>query len=110
MKLRYRGRTDVGKTREHNEDDYGFGEGAQVERYGELLVVCDGMGGHAAGEVASHLGVETIIAAPATSSHVEVSKDDREALGIPEGLIRYSVGIEDADDLIADLEQALAAI
>ena len=33
-----------------------------------------------------------------------------EALGIPEGLIRYSVGVEDADDLIADLEQALAAI
>jgi len=60
---------------------------------------------------AANLGaVETIIAAPATSSHVEVSKDDREALGIPEGLIRYSVGIEDADDLIADLEQALAAI
>lgn len=60
---------------------------------------------------AANLGaVETIIAAPATSSHVEVSKEDREALGIPEGLIRYSVGIEDTEDLIADLEQALAAV
>lgn len=76
MKLRYRGRTDVGKTREHNEDDYGFGEGAQVERYGELLVVCDGMGGHAAGEVASHLGVETIIAA----YYSDPSEDRMEAL------------------------------
>jgi cystathionine gamma-synthase len=60
---------------------------------------------------AANLGaVETIISAPATSSHVEVSAEDRAALGIPEGLIRYSVGIEDPDDLIADLEQALAAV
>jgi len=60
---------------------------------------------------AANLGaVETIISAPATSSHVEVTAADRAALGIPEGLIRYSVGIEDADDLIADLDQGLAAI
>src|SRR5690606_23781134 len=60
---------------------------------------------------AANLGaVETIISAPATSSHVEVSAEDRAALGIPEGLIRYSVGIEDPDDLIADLAQALAAV
>jgi len=41
---------------------------------------------------------------------VEVSEAQRAAMGIPESLIRYSVGIEDVDDLIADLEQALAII
>jgi protein phosphatase len=61
MKLRYSARTDVGKTRDHNEDSYGVGGGEQAERMGELLVVCDGMGGHAAGEVASQIGVETIL-------------------------------------------------
>jgi cystathionine gamma-synthase len=57
---------------------------------------------------AANLGaVETIAGPPATTSHVECSSEEREAMGIPEGLIRYSVGIEDADDLIADLSQAL---
>ena len=57
---------------------------------------------------AANLGaVETVAGPPATTSHVECSPEEREAMGIPEGLIRYSVGIEDADDLIADLEQAL---
>jgi cystathionine gamma-synthase len=59
---------------------------------------------------AANLGaVETIAGPPATTSHVECTPEEREAMGIPEGLIRYSVGIEDADDLIADLTQALAA-
>jgi cystathionine gamma-synthase len=58
---------------------------------------------------AANLGaVETIAGPPATTSHVECTAQEREAMGIPEGLIRYSVGIEDAGDLIADLEQALA--
>jgi cystathionine gamma-synthase len=58
---------------------------------------------------AANLGaVETIAGPPATTSHVECSAEERAAMGIPEGLIRYSVGIEDAGDLIADLEQALA--
>jgi cystathionine gamma-synthase len=57
---------------------------------------------------AANLGsVETIAGPPATTSHVEVSAEQRAELGIPEALIRYSVGIEDADDLIADLDHAL---
>ncbi|MGB9300991.1 MAG: PLP-dependent transferase, partial [Anaerolineae bacterium] len=43
-----------------------------------------------------------------TTSHVECTAQERETLGIPESLVRYSVGIEDTEDLIADLEQALA--
>jgi len=58
---------------------------------------------------AANLGaVETIVGPPATTSHVEVSPADRAAMGIPEALVRYSVGIEDVDDLISDLSQALA--
>ena len=51
--------------------------------------------------------VETVVGPPATTSHVENTPEERAAMGIPEGLIRYSVGIEDTDDLIADLSQAL---
>jgi cystathionine gamma-synthase len=60
---------------------------------------------------AANLGaVETVVAPPRTSSHVESSRAEREAMGIPESLIRYSVGIEDTEDLIADLEQALSVV
>jgi len=59
--------------------------------------------------LAANLGaVETIAGPPATTSHVECTQKEREAMGIPESLIRYSVGIENAEDLIADLEQAFA--
>jgi cystathionine gamma-synthase len=58
--------------------------------------------------LAANLGaVETVAGPPATTSHVESSPAERAASGIPEALIRYSVGIEDAEDLIADLRQAL---
>jgi cystathionine gamma-synthase len=58
--------------------------------------------------LAANLGaVDTIAGPPATTSHVECTAEEREALGIPESLMRYSVGIEDREDLIADLEQAL---
>jgi len=57
---------------------------------------------------AANLGaVETVAGPPATTSHVECTPEQRAAMGIPESLIRYSVGIEDTDDLIADLQQAL---
>ncbi len=62
---------------------------------------------HAAANLGS---VETIVGPPATTSHVECSPEERAELGIPEGLVRYSAGIEDIEDLIADLEQALNRI
>ncbi len=61
--------------------------------------------------LAANLGaVETVAGPPATTSHVESSPEERAASGIPEALIRYSVGIEDAEDLIADLRQALESL
>lgn len=58
---------------------------------------------------AANLGaVETTIGPPATTSHVECTAAERAEMGIPESLIRYSAGIEDIDDLLADLHQALA--
>jgi cystathionine gamma-synthase len=58
--------------------------------------------------LAANLGaVETLAGPPSTTSHVESTKQERAAAGIPEALIRYSVGIEDAEDLIGDLGQAL---
>ena len=60
--------------------------------------------------LAANLGaVETLAGVPATTSHVECTPEERAAMGIPEGLVRYSVGIEDAGDLIADLGQAFTA-
>jgi len=61
--------------------------------------------------LAANLGaVETVAGPPATTSHVECTREEREAMGIPEALIRYSVGIEETDDLIADLRRALATL
>ncbi|HVB87024.1 MAG TPA: cystathionine gamma-synthase family protein [Candidatus Dormibacteraeota bacterium] len=58
--------------------------------------------------LAANLGaVETVAGPPATTSHVESTPAERKASGIPEALIRYSVGIEDVADLIADLQRAL---
>ena len=52
-------------------------------------------------------GISTLVSHPAGISSVQMPKDVREAAGIAEGLIRVSVGIEDADDLLTDFEQAL---
>lgn len=52
-------------------------------------------------------GVDSLVSEPRHSSHAHLSSDERAKLGIPDGFLRLSVGIEDADDLIADLEQAL---
>jgi methionine-gamma-lyase len=53
-------------------------------------------------------GVETLIEHPASMTHAGMAREDRLAAGITDGLVRYSVGIEDAADLVADLEQALS--
>jgi cystathionine gamma-synthase len=59
--------------------------------------------------MAANLGqVDTVVGPPSTTSHVECTEEERRAAGIPEGLIRYSAGIEDTEDLVADLSQALA--
>jgi len=55
-------------------------------------------------------GVETLISHPASMTHASVPPEDRKRLGITDGLVRISVGIEDVEDLIADLDQALAKI
>lgn len=61
--------------------------------------------------LAASLGsVSTLAGPPRTTSHVELTEEQRALLGIPESLIRYSVGIENVEDLIADLDQALTLI
>ena len=54
-------------------------------------------------------GVESLICHPARMTHGSIPKEDRERRGVTDGLLRLSVGIEDADDLLDDLKQALAA-
>ena len=53
-------------------------------------------------------GVESLVNHPAIMTHASVPREVREAGGVTDSLIRLSVGVEDLDDLIADLEQALA--
>lgn len=61
--------------------------------------------------MAANLGqVDTVVGPPAVTSHVELTDEERAAAGIPEGLIRYAVGIEDVEDLRADLQAALAKL
>jgi cystathionine beta-lyase/cystathionine gamma-synthase len=55
-------------------------------------------------------GVETLISHPATMTHASVPETERQRLGITDGLVRISVGIEDVDDIITDLDQALASL
>ena len=55
-------------------------------------------------------GVETLISHPATMTHAGYTQAERDALGIGQGLVRISVGCEDAEDLLADLRRALEAV
>lgn len=61
--------------------------------------------------LAASLGsVSTLAGPPRTTSHVELTEEQRKQLGIPETLIRYSVGIENSEDLIEDMERALSLV
>ena len=61
--------------------------------------------------LAANLGqVDTVVGPPSVTSHVECTEEERRAAGIPEGLIRYSAGIEDLADLQADMDQALSIL
>jgi cystathionine gamma-lyase/cystathionine beta-lyase/cystathionine gamma-lyase/homocysteine desulfhydrase len=55
-------------------------------------------------------GVETLISHPATMTHAALGEKGRRAIGITDGMVRISVGIENIEDLLSDLDQALAAI
>ena len=55
-------------------------------------------------------GVETLISHPASMTHASVPEERRNRIGITDGLVRISAGIEDVADLLGDLEQALAAV
>lgn len=76
----------------------GLEAGKQLMNHVELATLAVSLG-----------GVETLIEHPASMTHAGMSGDEREAAGFTDGLVRYSVGIEDVDDLIADLAQALDA-
>ena len=54
-------------------------------------------------------GVESLVGHPATMTHATVPREMREAMGLTDGLVRLSVGIEETEDLIADLDQAILA-
>ena len=90
------------------EQQYGFGGMLAIELAG---------GGKAADRFIRRLtiwthapslgGTESLVCEPRYNSHALLSSEERAAIGIPDGFIRLSVGLENADDLIADLEQAL---
>jgi methionine-gamma-lyase len=74
----------------------GFEAGKTMMNNVELAVLAVSLG-----------GIETLIQHPASMTHSKLSKEAREKAGITEGLVRLSVGIEEVEDIIADLEQAM---
>ena len=77
----------------------GLGAGKKLMNSVELCLLAESLG-----------AVETMITHPATMTHAEVPREERLARGFEDGLVRLSVGIEDADDLIADLEKAFEKV
>ena len=88
-----------------------------LDGYGGMMAIELAGGGRAADKLVRRLklvthapslgGVDSLVSEPRFTSHEHLTPEQRSALGIPDGFIRMSVGIEDAGDLIADLEQAL---
>jgi cystathionine gamma-synthase len=86
----------------------GFGGILSFSLRGGLEAVSDVLPRLRLAHRAASLGsVSTLVGPPATTSHVELDAEERAAAGIPEGLVRYSVGIENVEDLLDDLGQAL---
>jgi len=89
----------------------GFSGMISMELKGGISAGISLMNGLELCSLAESLGaVETMITHPATMTHADVPKDERLARGLTDGLVRLSVGIEDKDDIIADLNQALDKI
>lgn len=93
---------------------------AQMNGQGSSLVAFEIKGGKKASfstlnalsivDISNNLGdAKSLITHPATTTHQRLSDEEKATLGITEGLVRLSVGLEDADDLIEDLDQALAS-
>jgi cystathionine beta-lyase/cystathionine gamma-synthase len=90
---------------------------AQMEGFGGMLALELTGGGRAADRFVRKLrlirhapslgGVDSLVSEPRYNSHAHLSPEERTRMGIPDGFLRLSIGIEDADDLIADIEQAL---
>lgn len=90
---------------------------AQMEGFGGMLAVELTGGVRAADRFVRKLrlvrhapslgGVDSLVSEPRNSSHAHLTPEERARAGVPDGFLRLSVGIEDADDLIADIEQAL---
>jgi cystathionine beta-lyase/cystathionine gamma-synthase len=55
-------------------------------------------------------GVESLVNHPASMTHASIPKEEREKAGVVDGLLRLSVGVEDIEDLIADIELALSKV
>lgn len=93
---------------------------SQMSGFGGMVTIDVAGGRQAAETVANHLtvfllatslgGVESLVSQPVATSHHAISAETREQQGISDGMLRLSVGLEDINDLIADLEQALASV
>jgi cystathionine gamma-synthase len=89
----------------------GFGGVVTFELDGDLQRTSDFIDALRIPYIAASLGgVESLIQQPALMSHFEKTPEERAQLGIKDNLVRFAIGIEDADDILDDLEQALAVI